>query len=309
MIGMGEIYKATSSEGKSYIGQAVFKLNNEKQSSWGAKRRWEAHVQEAERKPRNECLYLNNAIRKYGAHAFQIDVIFTAETIELLNEAEERLIIEYNTLVPHGYNLRNGGTNKIWTDQVKEKIRNTNLGKKRSEASKEKMRECAKTRKCKYSDEHVNVIMNELQNGLSKIEVSDKYNVPLSTLRSWLNGNRRKTRTKMDSEAVKLAHESSSLFHDENTKTIILEKLREGVSSKILIKKYKIPGQTISQWKKRENIAVRMHVVHKDVIKQAVIEFVKSGNTKAEAARKFNVPCQTVSRWTHTNPNSVTNVL
>ena len=206
----------------------------------GAKKRWEAHVQESERKPRNECLYLNNAIRKYGAHSFQIDVIFTAETIHLLNEAEERLIIEYNTLAPHGYNLRNGGTNKIWTDQVKEKIRKH-----------------AKIRMCKYSDEHVNVIMHELQNGLSKVEVSNKYEIPLSTLRSWLNGNRRKTRTHMDSEAVKLAYKSCSLFYDEYTKNIILEKLKEGISSKTLIEKYRVPGSTISAWKKQANITVR----------------------------------------------------
>ena len=296
---MGEIYKVTSPNQKAYIGQAVYKLNNIKGTIWGGKRRWEAHIHEAYRKPKNECIYLNNAIRKYGEDAFEFEIIHSADTIEELNKVEERLIIEHNTLIPNGYNMRKGGYNKQWTDDVKFKIRETNTGQSRSDYTKSLIKEKAKTRPCKYTDDFVQTVLTQLKLGKSKTEVSSEYNVPLSTLRSWLNCNRRYNRTHTNKDLIHSAHEKSSLFHNSSIKTMIIEKLTQGITIKDLSEEYNVPNQTISDWRKKQaNLQTRQHTLHPEEIKLQVIEFVKSGHSKAEASCTFNVPAQTVSRWT-----------
>lgn len=90
-----------------YVGQTTKKLG----------KRWGDHC-----RLDNSCLRLKNAIQKYGKDAFDISVLEVCETIEQLNEREEHWIKELNTLSPNGYNLRHGGNNKLWSEEVKAKM-------------------------------------------------------------------------------------------------------------------------------------------------------------------------------------------
>lgn len=100
----GVIYVLTNIvNGKQYIGQAQNTVSLNK-TKWGAQGRWKSHIREALRSQKDHCVLLNNAIRKHGANNFNVDVICEC-TKEEIDDLEERYILEYNTLLPNGYNM------------------------------------------------------------------------------------------------------------------------------------------------------------------------------------------------------------
>lgn len=90
--GFGFLYLVRSPSGKGYVGQTRMSL----------RRRWAQHVRRA------MCVYIHNAITKYGADAMVVSVLGVFP-VEKLNEEEARFISELGTLAPQGYNLRSGG--------------------------------------------------------------------------------------------------------------------------------------------------------------------------------------------------------
>ena len=97
---MGEIYKITNLiNGKMYIGQT----KND------ARRRWTEHKRDA--KKHNYRSLLHNAINKYGADNFNMEVIEYEVPDEKLNEREIYWIKYYGTFdnPEKGYNLTSGG--------------------------------------------------------------------------------------------------------------------------------------------------------------------------------------------------------
>lgn len=103
------IYKITNKvNNKVYIGQTIMSINE----------RWSNH------KSCNNCVYLKNAIVKYGCENFTIEQIDSAETLEELNEKEKYWILFYNsTNRKKGYNLRTGGDNSLHSEESKQKMR------------------------------------------------------------------------------------------------------------------------------------------------------------------------------------------
>jgi group I intron endonuclease len=102
-------------------------------------RRWYEH-----RFVANSCgQLLAKAINKYGEQAFEIMPIASAKTLENLKEVEKDLIVQFQTKVPFGYNLTDGGDGVFGFKQSEEqKKRNGDLkrGTKASEETKAKMR-------------------------------------------------------------------------------------------------------------------------------------------------------------------------
>lgn len=102
----GYIYCVENSvNGKMYIGQTrktIFKRFSE--------HKWDAIHRS------DDGMALHRAIAKYGADKFTIHPILeiTSETVEdlvyKLNIAEREYISEYNTIIPHGYNVAQGGS-------------------------------------------------------------------------------------------------------------------------------------------------------------------------------------------------------
>ena len=93
----------------------------------------------------NSCgKLLAKAINKYGADAFEIKPIASAKTLENLKEIEKDLIVQFQTKVPFGYNLTDGGDGvfgfKHSAETVK-KVADLKRGTKASEETKAKMRE------------------------------------------------------------------------------------------------------------------------------------------------------------------------
>ena len=90
---MGLIYKLTSPEGKSYIGQTVQSF----------KKRMNGHVH-----GKSYCRALKCAIDEYGFDNFEKQVLWEGEN-ELISEKEKHYIKYFNTMHPNGYNLSSGG--------------------------------------------------------------------------------------------------------------------------------------------------------------------------------------------------------
>jgi group I intron endonuclease len=92
----------------------------------------------------NSCgKLLAKAINKYGAEAFEIKPIASAKTIEDLKEIEKELITQFQTKVPFGYNLTDGGDGVFGFKQSEEqriKSAGLRLGIKHTKETKEKMK-------------------------------------------------------------------------------------------------------------------------------------------------------------------------
>lgn len=142
---MGYIYKITNKiNNQCYIGQTIMNLEE----------RWRQH-----KTKRSNCRYLKNAFQKYGVENFDFKLICICFN-EDLNRFEIDYIKKYDSLVPNGYNLREGGENggkhnnetklkisqalKCRTDIIRGK---SQLGKPHTEEVKKKISKTLKGRK------------------------------------------------------------------------------------------------------------------------------------------------------------------
>lgn len=126
------VYKAENLiNGKIYIGRTVTPIENRQ---WG-------HVNAAKK---NSKTIFHNAIRKYGADNFQFSVLCQCDSYEEMNEKEKFFISSLDSQVPNGYNMTPGGDglpkgfpspNKgvPCSEEMKQKISNTLMGRKQSE--------------------------------------------------------------------------------------------------------------------------------------------------------------------------------
>lgn len=100
--------------GKQYVGQTVQSLDN----------RWKTHCSNA-----SGCLAIKSAINKYGKENFIIEEIFKATSVEELNKTEQEFINKFNTLAPHGYNLKTGGNRPTYSEESKKKMSESQMGR------------------------------------------------------------------------------------------------------------------------------------------------------------------------------------
>lgn len=129
LIGKGEIYMLISPNGKKYIGQVKCYYKDNTVNA-GTEVRWNRHIRDSKN---NVNTILARNIRKYGYHNFKVKTILICD-VSKLNYFEIKYIRQYNTLIPNGLNMVNGGG-------VHSGKGNPNYGKKTSEEAKQKMRE------------------------------------------------------------------------------------------------------------------------------------------------------------------------
>jgi group I intron endonuclease len=100
------VYKHTSPSGKSYIGIT----NN-------YNRRCQEHQATA-----SGCRAFKAAIKLYGWDNFIHEILAEGVALDVANKMEIDYIIEHQTLVPNGYNLKEGGDCGKLSDETKQKI-------------------------------------------------------------------------------------------------------------------------------------------------------------------------------------------
>jgi hypothetical protein len=136
------IYKATNNINcYSYIGYSTNRLEERKGR----------HYRDSKN---GSDYYFHRAIRKYGWNNFNwVTLEHNVSDFEILNELEIYWIKEFDTKIPNGYNLNDGGKGQLGFKQSKEhkrKIGEANKGKHsqpKSRDAKKKMSEAHKGKK------------------------------------------------------------------------------------------------------------------------------------------------------------------
>lgn len=158
----GIIYMYKSPSGKYYIGQTI-----------RPKFRKNEHVSRAFN---GSELPFHRAIRKYGMDSFEYSILCkitcsNTETLsEILNNLEQYYITKYNSKVPTGYNVTEGGEGNlgiVLSEETKYKMSLSKVGHKCSTNTKKKMSEwqvgkkLSEDTKNKIRDSHVGKICNK----------------------------------------------------------------------------------------------------------------------------------------------------
>ena len=126
---MGSIYMITNTENdKAYIGQTIHDANERVRKHFGG----------------HGNRVLKNAIEKYGADAFVVEILHDGIIPELLNFYEIEAIKKYDTVRPNGYNLTTGGDSGKRTIETSRKISKSLTGKKLSESHRKSLSESHK---------------------------------------------------------------------------------------------------------------------------------------------------------------------
>jgi hypothetical protein len=108
------LYRITNLiNGKVYIGQTV-----------QPDKRWYQHRSDAA----NPVMIISRAIKKYGANAFEFEIIAGCKTWDDTNDAETLLVQQYNCQVPNGYNVAPGGLNAPKSEEWKQKVSQSLMG-------------------------------------------------------------------------------------------------------------------------------------------------------------------------------------
>ena len=130
---MGYIYKITNTvNNKSYIGISVYEPTQG---------RIKKHLSGYGNR------IIARAIKKYGRDAFTYEVLEENVFDEFLPDLEVAYIANFNTVVPHGYNLTHGGDRVIFSEETRRKMSESHKGKTLSEEHRRKISEAGKGRK------------------------------------------------------------------------------------------------------------------------------------------------------------------
>ena len=113
----GSIYIITNKiNGKKYVGQTIFKVEE----------RWKSHLYGKNRKSA-----ICQAIDKYGINNFVFEEVISCFSRESLNETEMYFIKKLNTTGSYGYNKTHGGDAPVFTAETRLKMSLAKLGKRR----------------------------------------------------------------------------------------------------------------------------------------------------------------------------------
>ena len=177
--------------GKGYVGQTIQPLH----------KRLADHIWTATTVNKEYKCAIHNAIAKYGIENFKIEVLQECSTQDELNSAEVHWIAVHSTLVPKGYNLREGGGSRgkassetrlkmsaaakgqIVSQETRLKIAAARKGRKSTEETKLKMslalKGKSKNNGSGFSNEHRKALSlaayEKMKNG-GKEKVSGEYN-------------------------------------------------------------------------------------------------------------------------------------
>lgn len=81
--------------------------------------RFKQHVWHSRKGSKTSALY--SAMRKYGSDKFSVHKVCDCECFDDMNSQEVKLIEEYNSLAPNGYNLTSGGDAGTFSDELRDK--------------------------------------------------------------------------------------------------------------------------------------------------------------------------------------------
>jgi len=169
----GIIYKIKNKiNDKIYIGQTIHSL----------KKRVNEHLN------KTGCRKIHYALLKYSIDTFNISVIDNANSIEELNNLEQKYIKQFNSLHPNGYNLTTGGNQNIMCQETREKLSKSKLknknpmyGKPVSKETREKLSEAHSGEKNHfYGKTHTEETKKKMANAKKGTTKSEEFKIKMS---------------------------------------------------------------------------------------------------------------------------------
>ncbi len=206
-----DIYKATNNiTGESYIGYAVNGLKNRKLVHYSSK----------------DNTYFHKALKKYGKENFNwIIVEHKVSDFEVLKELEIYWIREFNTRVPNGYNMTDGGEGALGlhpSRETRKKMSEARKGIVYSEETKKKISEgkkgCIPWNKGKSPSEETRRKLSEVNKGK---KLSEETKRKMKGCIPWNKGKSPSEETRR-----KISETLKGKKHSEETKRKISETLK-----------------------------------------------------------------------------------
>lgn len=151
------IYRASFQNGKSYIGQTILSLTNRKR----------VHKHTSKNMSRKSAFY--SAVRKYGFESIQWEVLKECKSFNQMQKEEYKYIFKFNTKYPNGYNINDGGKQYVMSQETKDKIRNSHLGKKRGPMSEEHKQKIGNSVKVSWEKPGQREYFSKIRKGVKKI--------------------------------------------------------------------------------------------------------------------------------------------
>ena len=147
---------------------------------------------------------LGNAKKKYGIENFSKEILAICYSKNILNILEKEYIKLYREIGKAEYNISDGGEggHGPMTPEMKEKIRISNLGKKRSEEVRKKMSEFHRNRPKEVQDKIANSLRGR-KNGPRSETVKQHISEGIRNSEKWHNAMKSEERSKKLSEALK----------------------------------------------------------------------------------------------------------
>lgn len=122
-------YVSFSQDGRGYVGI----------TGWSIQRRFERHCWNAKR-GRPGAMY--DAMRSHGIENFTVESLAEASSWEGACELERRFIEEFNTKLPNGFNMTNGGDGNYgyeYTDEVRARMSASGKAKRLTDTHKQRI--------------------------------------------------------------------------------------------------------------------------------------------------------------------------
>jgi group I intron endonuclease len=258
---MGFIYKITNIVTKKcYIGETV-RPNPEE--------RWKQHLQKINNG--EGCPALRDAIKKYGVSNFKFEVIIICFD-EDRHKYEKEYIKKYNSQVPNGYNILDGG-----------QYGGSRLGIKHTEESKKKMSETCK-KFYKANPNYYETFREKHREAMKAIDLSsavinsEKWKKAVEEGRV---GGKAHKDGKLSEETKEKIRESMLKYYEENdnSRPINIEKQREVMSN--------AKGRKVAQYTKDDEFIKQYNSISEagrlSEAKKTNIQRVLSGYTKTAA--------------------------
>ena len=188
---------------------------------------------------------LSKSIQKYGKENFKREIIEKCKSIEELNKKEIFYIKKYNTLIPNGYNIRNGGNYSPMSESSKIKMsiskKGQNSGEKNPNFNGKITRQFEIREKIKQS------VIDRYKN-------DPDYKIKISNT----SKNRKHSKESIDIIKIKNSGENNGRFikfSDNIINDIVSDYIKNISMNKIGIK-YNVAPQTIKRILKEQHIEI-----------------------------------------------------
>ena len=112
---------------------------------------------------------LYNALRKYGFQTVKWEVLESLETIQEAEAMEKKMILKHH----NNYNVASGGMTMTFTDDIRKKISESQLGKPKTETQKKRISETLKKRFSK--EENRKTISEKMKKVMWRKDVRENY--------------------------------------------------------------------------------------------------------------------------------------